>query len=186
MTLRSGRAHRPETREPGRSTRQSAPAEGLEHAADESKGVTVLLTRAESVTDVFKPAHRATPWRFSWRRLLLDTWRVTEDLGREVARVTPENGFIYAPDLVVFAAKRVPPPGMENMFGPSLRLPPAQLAALHVMPESQIDRWLSEGRFHTVVMFPNDDARLQMSGLLGRYAYHQQLHGVYILSDPTR
>jgi hypothetical protein len=117
--------------------------------------------------------------------LRLNTWDVIEDLGREVARVTPENGFIYASDLVVFAAKRVPPPGMENMFGSMLRLPPERLAALHIVPQSQIERWLEEGRFHTVMMFAGDP-KIETFGLLRRYSYQQKLHGVFILSDPVR
>jgi hypothetical protein len=99
--------------------------------------------------------------------------------------VTPERGLIYAPGLVVFAAKRVPPPGLENFWGAMLQLPPETLASLHIMPEPQIERWLSDGRFHTVVMLTGDP-RIQRLDLLRRYAHQQQLHGVYILSDPRR
>jgi 4-amino-4-deoxy-L-arabinose transferase-like glycosyltransferase len=114
-----------------------------------------------------------------------ETWRVIEDLGREVARVTPENGLIYAPDLVVFAAKRVPLAGMANIHGMMLRLPPERLASLHITPESQVERWLSEGRFHTVVVSTRDP-RIQRYGLLERYSQQRQVHEAYVLSDPRR
>jgi hypothetical protein len=35
-------------------------------------------------------------------------------------------------------------------FGTVLRLPPEQLARLHILPQSQIDAWLAAGHFHTV------------------------------------
>jgi 4-amino-4-deoxy-L-arabinose transferase-like glycosyltransferase len=113
------------------------------------------------------------------------SWQVMEELGREVARVTPENGLIYAPQLIVFASGRLPPAGMENTFGPFLRLPPERLAGLRIVPESEIDRRLSEGEFDTVVI-PTEDPRIERFDLLRRYAHHQQLYEFYILSDLRR
>ena len=37
-------------------------------------------------------------------------------------------------------------------FGTVLRLPPEQLARLHILPQSQIDAWLAAGHFHTVTI----------------------------------
>jgi hypothetical protein len=111
------------------------------------------------------------------------TWGIVEDLAREVNRVTPRDGLIDARDVVLFAAGRLPPPGMENMFGPLLRLPPEQLARLHILSQSQINARLAAGEFDTV-MIGTGDSRLQSLGLLRRYSQHTPLHGFYILSGP--
>jgi hypothetical protein len=110
-------------------------------------------------------------------------WATVEELAREVNRVTPRDGLVHASEVVLFAARRLPPPGMENKFGSRLRLPPEQLARLHVLPQSQIDAWLAAGHFHTVTIGTTDH-RGQALGLLRRYSRQEQLHHLYILSDP--
>ncbi len=112
------------------------------------------------------------------------TWVRVEDLAREVNRVTPSDGLIYAPELVLFAARRLPPPGMENAFASLLALPAERLASLHVVPQSQIDTWLAAGRFHTVVI-GTGDSRVQSLGLLHRYSEQGQRNPFYILSHPV-
>ena len=106
-------------------------------------------------------------------------------MAREVNRVTPSEGFVYAPEVVLFAARRFPPPGMENSFGSLLRLPPEQLARLHIRSDAQIDSWLAAGHFHTVII-GTGDPRVQSLGLLRRYTRQEELHHVYILSDPVK
>jgi hypothetical protein len=69
-------------------------------------------------------------------------------------------------------------------FGTVLRLPPEQLARLHILPQSQIDAWLAAGHFHTVTI-GTADPRVQALGLLRRYSRQEQLHHLYILSDPV-
>ncbi len=112
-------------------------------------------------------------------------WGSVEEVARAVNRVTPNDGFVYAPEVVLFAARRFPPPGMENSFGSFLRLPPEQLARLHILPEAEIDSWLAAGHFHTVII-GTGDPRVQSLGLLRHYARQEELHRVYILSDPVK
>jgi hypothetical protein len=57
-------------------------------------------------------------------------WAMVEELAREVNRVTPRDGLVHASEVVLFAARRLPPPGMENSFVSLLRLPPEQLARM--------------------------------------------------------
>jgi hypothetical protein len=52
-------------------------------------------------------------------------------------------------------------------FGTVLRLPPEQLARLHILPQSQLDAWLAAGHFHTVTI-GTTDPRVQVLGLLRR------------------
>ena len=111
-------------------------------------------------------------------------WAMVEELAREVNRVAPPDGLVHASEAVLFAARRLPPPGMENSFGSLLRLPPEQLARLRILPQSQIDAWLAAGHFHTVTI-GTTDPRVQALGLLRRYARQEQLHHFYILSDPV-
>jgi len=111
-------------------------------------------------------------------------WGVVEDVAREINRITPEDGPVYAQEVVLVAARRLPPPGMENAFGSVLRRPTEQLARLHIVPEAEIDRRLAAGYFHTAVIGVTDP-RVQELGLLRRYAHQEQLHRVYILSDPV-
>jgi hypothetical protein len=74
---------------------------------------------------------------------------------------------------------------MENGFGNALRLPPEQLARLHILPQLQIDSWLAAGHFDTVTIWTTDP-RVQSLGLLRRYARREQMHHYYILSDPIK
>jgi hypothetical protein len=57
-------------------------------------------------------------------------WGIVEELAREVNRVTPRDGLVHASEVVLFAARRLPPSGMENNFGTVLRLPPERLARM--------------------------------------------------------
>src|SRR5262249_24463810 len=95
------------------------------------------------------------------------TWAIVEDLAREVNRITSHDGLVDAPEVVLFAAGRFPPPGMENIFGPVLRLPPEQLARLHILSRSEINAQLATGQFETV-MIGTADSRLQSLGLFRR------------------
>ncbi len=47
------------------------------------------------------------------------TWGIVEDLAREVNRATSSDGLVHAPEVVLFAARRFPPPGMENNLATS-------------------------------------------------------------------
>jgi hypothetical protein len=44
------------------------------------------------------------------------TWGIVEELAREVNRVTPRDGLVHASEVVLFAVRRLPPPGIENSF----------------------------------------------------------------------
>jgi len=110
-------------------------------------------------------------------------WGVVEDVAREVNRITPEDGLVYAPEVVLVVARRLPPPGMENAFGSVLRRPAEELARLHIVPEAEIDSRLAAGQFHTAIIGVTDP-RVQELGLLRRYTRQEELHRVYILSDP--
>src|SRR5437870_1844273 len=96
--------------------------------------------------------------------------------------MTHSGGLVYADDVVLFDARRLPPTGMENNFATALRLPPEQLVRLHILPQSQIDTWLAIGHFHTVTI-STIDPRVQALGLLRRYAARSSF--ITTTSSPT-
>lgn len=93
---------------------------------------------------------------YQQRRYFVSSWRGIEELAQEINRVTPNDGLVYADEAIYFAARRLPPPGLENQNALDLHLPPAFAASLRVVPPAQVDEWLREGRFATVLIEAND------------------------------
>jgi hypothetical protein len=109
------------------------------------------------------------------RQYLQPFWRGVEEIGEEVNRVTPSSGLVYAAnEAIYFAARRLPPTGLETPDGPELRLSPALAASLHVVSQAQIDERLAEGNFATVVIRAKDP-RVESLGLFRLYARYSKL-----------
>ena len=103
----------------------------------------------------------------------------------EIDRVTPPHGRVYTTEVIYFASQHEPPPGLENMHGLRLQVEPALARSLRLVSNAQVDQWLGEGRFDTVVMMTGDE-RVEQLGLTRRYAGQKTLYGTYVLWDKRR
>ncbi|HZS52170.1 MAG TPA: glycosyltransferase family 39 protein [Bryobacterales bacterium] len=118
-------------------------------------------------------------------------WSDWERVAQEVNRVTPESGLLWAPDIIYFAARRLPPAGLENSNSLALRLPPALSSRLHIIPEAEADQWVANGRFDTVCacvgmrVSANPDPPLG-HGLPGPYKNQLQIQDCYIFWGSSR
>jgi len=100
----------------------------------------------------------------------------------EIDRVTPPNGLVYTTEVIYFASHHDPPPGLENLQGLRLQVEPVLARSLRLASTAQVDQWLGEGRFDTVVIMTGDE-RVEQLGLTRRYAGHKVLYNTYVLSD---
>lgn len=119
---------------------------------------------------------------YQQRLYLHPYWREIEAFAREVNRVTPSDGLVYANEATYFAARRLPPPGLENQYTLDLNLPPAFAASMHIVPQAQVDNWLAQGRFATV-WIGADDPRVESLGLLRLYARRKEVKKAHIFGD---
>jgi hypothetical protein len=113
-------------------------------------------------------------------------WQAFEEIAREVNRVTPADGVVWAEgecmECVYFAARRKPPAGFENA---NSRLLPLSLdvEAVHNIPTpTHYEELLAAGRFATVVIEDNDP-RIEAFSLGGLYAGEKSIHGYRIFWD---
>jgi hypothetical protein len=102
------------------------------------------------------------------------TWGDYADIARKVAKVTPAGGLIYADDHVYFMLHRKPPAGLEFYYSHKLKLPPAQEAALHIVPQAEVDRQLSSGMYSTVYICEDDDTYDKL-GLPKMYPHKEEI-----------
>jgi len=111
--------------------------------------------------------------------VFMNRWPSRVDVAREVNRVTPEGGEVWADEFIYVAAGRVPPSGLESFYPYDLRLLPASDLPIKLVPQSQLDTWLGAGRFATVAI-EVEDPRIEALGLARRYSGHSRVHGYEI------
>jgi hypothetical protein len=107
-------------------------------------------------------------------------WQSYEEVAREINRVTPADGSVYADTLLCYvAARQLPPRGLESDVAPHLKLSPEIARSLHVVPQSELDEWLATGRFDTVCLDESDE-EIHTLGLSRVYAKHTRINGYCI------
>jgi len=77
----------------------------------------------------------------------LSTWPEYEDMAQKLMAASPPGKPMFTEEGVYFVMKRRPPRGMEFGYSHKLKLPPERLAALHITPESELQRQLAAGAF---------------------------------------
>ena len=113
-------------------------------------------------------------------------WQHFEEVARQINRVTPTNGSVYAADLRCYVtARRLPPPGLENHFTADLGLSPEIAASLHIVPRAQIDQRLAAGCFDTICLDESDE-RIRTLGLSHLYAKRMSINKYYISWERIR
>jgi 4-amino-4-deoxy-L-arabinose transferase-like glycosyltransferase len=112
------------------------------------------------------------------------TWSECEQIAQLINRVIPQNCPIYCDDgAVYFAAKRIPPSGLENNYSFSLNLPPDLAERLHILPQREIDNLVAKGHFGSVIAWsPMQAESLRLRDL---YKNEKDFHGHLAFWDLT-
>jgi hypothetical protein len=84
-------------------------------------------------------------------------WRDVEAVAAKVNEVTPTGAPLYAEENIYFLTRRTPMPGLEHHDSHKLKLPPAEAAALHVIPRPELDQTIKAGAFSTVQSCSDDE-----------------------------
>jgi hypothetical protein len=93
-----------------------------------------------------------------WQALHAGDWLEMERVATQANLVTPPGASIYSNhDAVYFAARRVPPPGMEHSFARERQVPPEAALLLHFTPQEEFNRRLAQGRYATAVLASGSD-----------------------------
>ena len=77
-------------------------------------------------------------------------------MARKLVKANPPGKLMFTDEGAYFVAKRRPPRGMEFGYSHKLKLPPEKLAALHITPESELQRELAAGVFASAATCDND------------------------------
>src|SRR5262249_5776806 len=77
----------------------------------------------------------------------------------------------------LFVAHRLPLHGLENEFAPTLPLSEDMFRSLHVIPQSQIEQWLTTGYFDTVCLEQDDEDKFQALRIAKAYVHSAHLNG---------
>ena len=98
-------------------------------------------------------------------------WRDVEPVAAKVNEVTPPGAALYAEENIYFLTRRAPLPGLEYHDSHKLKLPPAEAAALHVIPRPELDQMIKAGAFSTVQSCSDDEVdRLAVAKLYANKA----------------
>jgi hypothetical protein len=85
------------------------------------------------------------------------SWKDVEKIARQVERVTPPGGSLWADELFYFLLRRQPPDGMEFAYAHTLEMPPGQAATLHILTAAELRRRATAGVYQTVAACYDSD-----------------------------
>ncbi|HUI41048.1 MAG TPA: hypothetical protein VL523_03665 [Terriglobia bacterium] len=85
------------------------------------------------------------------------TWRQLQQVADKVQQVTPQGAALAAPEHIYFLTNWPIPRGMEHDDAHKLKLPPAENARLHILPQAELDQRIKQGDFPTTVVCDDDD-----------------------------
>jgi hypothetical protein len=77
-------------------------------------------------------------------------WEDTEKQAAKMLEVSPPGAAIVAPEQVMFAMKRTPPPGLEHADSHKLSQTPEFSRQLHVIPNAAFEKLVQEGAYDAV------------------------------------
>jgi hypothetical protein len=87
-------------------------------------------------------------------------WPQLVEVARAVDHITPQDGLIWADEMIYFAAHRIPPSGLEHSDSQKLRFSTSESASLHVVPLAALYDWVAAGRFATVATCRTTDGHI--------------------------
>lgn len=106
------------------------------------------------------------------------TWSDFPPIVQAVEAVTPPGAALYADEQVYFLSRRTPPSGMEWTSGHKIEMPIASATALHLIPQSELDRLIRGHRFATLETCEEADvSRLRIDAL---YAHEKRVSDCFV------
>lgn len=105
-----------------------------------------------------------------------------EKIARKIESVTPPGGKVFASEILYFLMRRRPLSGLEFYYDRLVPLPPAELARLHILPQTEIDRLLSAGTFATVYYCEDEDSYNKL-GLPKLYRHQEAIEDCVLFWD---
>jgi len=78
------------------------------------------------------------------------SWKDIEKIARQVDKVTPPGGSLWADELFYFVTRRPPPDGMEFAYAHDVDMPAGQAALFHVLTQTELRRRAIAGAYQTV------------------------------------
>ena len=95
--------------------------------------------------------------------------------------MTPRDARFYTSyAFVYFAARRLPPPGLENGWASLMALPGDRFETLRVLPASAVVEQVRAGGFETTLLW-RDDPRFAGAGLNQVYRAERDLDRYFVL-----
>ncbi|HLK22161.1 MAG TPA: hypothetical protein VKT81_24605 [Bryobacteraceae bacterium] len=108
-------------------------------------------------------------------------WHDFQQIAQKVRDVTPAGKLILADEFVYFLLKETPPSGMELEDSHKLNnLPKDLAAALHVVPRSELEKEVQDGKFSTVETCDDDDERMQEFRLTQQFSRWEDVSGCVV------
>ena len=101
-------------------------------------------------------------------------WSMYERLAAKVDQVTPPDAQVFADEPIYFLTGRTPPSGFELAYTHKVKLPPAELAQLHIITEPEMAREVQSGMFATA--YSCNDQAIDYYGLRKLYAHRADLY----------
>ena len=106
------------------------------------------------------------------------TWADFPPIVQVVDAVTPPGATLYADEQVYFLSGRTPPSGMEWSSGHKIEMPLAAATALHLIPQSELDRLIRRRFFSTLETCEDVDVdRLHIGAI---YAHERRVSDCYV------
>ena len=99
------------------------------------------------------------------------SWHDCEKIALQIDKVTPRGAPIWTDELFFFLTRRIPADGMQFAYAHDLDLPPAQAAALHIVPLAELHRRSLTGTYQTIAACADGDdtEKLELASV-----YHQK------------
>ncbi|HEX6895632.1 MAG TPA: hypothetical protein VF146_10175 [Bryobacteraceae bacterium] len=140
---------------------------------------------AEVTARLYRPDRQALPVMIVsvllavglWRALQQDiqemNWPKMEGIARQILKVTPPNGSIWAGEQFFFLTHRDPPDGMEFQAAQKMEMPMSEAAPLHILPAQELARRVAAGAYDTIQNCDQD--RIKELGLPQKYRNNEDL-----------
>jgi len=107
------------------------------------------------------------------------SWHDAEKIAAKVKEVTPPQALLLADEPIYVVTRHAPPPGMELADSHKLDFPPAVAAALHVVPQAELDRRI-KAKVYDTVETADDDEQIEKLGLRRLYAHSAEVGDAHV------
>jgi 4-amino-4-deoxy-L-arabinose transferase-like glycosyltransferase len=110
------------------------------------------------------------------------TWSDMQKVADKVTAVTTPEQTLYADEETYFLTRHTPPSGMEMQNSHKFNFSPADDALLHLIPQTELDRRVKSGYFHTLETCQDDDF-LKAHGYVNLYLKSTETQGCKVFWD---